>query len=75
MFANLVELVEGLVPLLESLHYLHLYLGELNGVHHLLQVLQLGVSVSQQLLEKPLLLQQQFRLPGRGSGGRAGVIV
>lgn len=41
----LVELVEGLVSLLESLHHLDLDLSELNGVHHLLEVLQLGVSV------------------------------
>lgn len=35
----LVQLIEGLITLFQSFHHLHLNLGELNGIHHLLQVL------------------------------------
>ena len=64
----LVELVEGLISLLEPLHHLHLNLSELDGIDHLLQVLQLCVCVGQQPLQEPLLLQQQLGLPATGAG-------
>lgn len=58
---HLVDLVERLVSSLESVEHLHLDLRELEVVHQPLQVVQLSVRASQQLLLQPLLAQQLLR--------------
>ena len=45
---DLVHLLQALVASLQSLHNLHLNLGKLNVLHHLLKVLHLLVGLVQQ---------------------------
>ena len=42
---HLVHLLQTLVASLQSLHNLHLNLSELDGLHHLLEVVQLGIGL------------------------------
>ena len=62
---HLVHLLQALVASLQSLHHLHLNLSELDGLHHLLEVVQLGIGLVQQRFQVVLLLQQQLCFPGR----------
>ena len=45
---DLVHLLQALVPRLQSFHDLHLNLGKLYVLHHLLEVIHLLISLVQQ---------------------------